>query len=56
MKIIMTADEIYDRGLWEIVCAMKDMSEWALNEGLIKSDDEFFFTEEEGIKLGVINK
>lgn len=56
MKIIMTAGEIYDKGLWEVVCAMKDISEWALNEGTMNSDDEILFTKEEAIKLGIINK
>jgi hypothetical protein len=56
MKIIMTANEIYDRGIWEEVCDMKDISEWALNEGAIDGNHEIVFTKEESIKLGIINK
>jgi len=54
MKIILTAQEILDRGIWDEFCEMKGINPWAMNEGLIDSDEEFIFSEQEAKELGLI--
>jgi len=54
MKIILTAQEILDRGVWDEFCEMKGINPWAINEGLMDSDEEFIFTEKDAEKLGLL--
>ena len=54
MKIIATAEEILDTGNWEEFCEDFGINPWAMNEGLMNSDEEFSFTEEEAKKYGLI--
>jgi hypothetical protein len=56
MKIIITAGEAIDIGIWEELCNIKGMWVFALNEGVIDNDHEVILTEEEASKLGIINK
>jgi hypothetical protein len=54
MKIILTAGEILDKGCWEEFCDKHGINPWAMNEGLMDSDEEFTFTEEEARVLGLL--
>lgn len=56
MKYTLTASEILDRGIWDEFCQLRGINEWAINEGLMDSDEEFTFTEEEAQKLGLVRK
>lgn len=55
LKITLTVDEIFDRGIWDEVCQMKGFNEWAVKEGLIDSDEPVTFTEKEAKQLGILN-
>ena len=56
MEITLAVEEIFDKGLWMSVCEMKGLSEWAVNEGMLSSQDKITFNKEECEKLGLINK
>lgn len=53
MKIILTAEEIQDRGFWEKFCKDRGLNKWAVSEGLMNSDTEFTFNEKEVKKYGL---
>lgn len=54
MKLTLTASEILDKGIWEEFCELRGINEWAINEGLMDDTEEFIFTEEEAIHLGIL--
>jgi hypothetical protein len=54
MKILISAGELIDRGLWDAVCEMRGLNEWCVNEGLMDSNDELIFTAQEAKQLGLI--
>ena len=53
MKIIITAEEAINRGVWEKLCDMKGINVWAVNEDLMDNDQEITLTEEEARILGL---
>jgi len=53
MKIVITVDEAISLGIWESFRKMRGISEWALNEGLIRIDDEITLNKQEAVDLGV---
>lgn len=53
MKIIITANEAMDLGIWDTLCKMKDINVWALNEGLMNSNDEIAISDKEAVVLGL---
>lgn len=53
MKIIITADEALDLGIWDNLCKMRDINVWAMNEGLTSGDEEITLSKEEAVNLGV---
>lgn len=54
MKIIITAGELIDRGLWPKVCELMDIGEYAVNEGQLGIDHRFVFTETQAAELELI--
>jgi hypothetical protein len=56
MKISITAEELIDKMLWEEVCEMKGINVWAVNEGLMATDEIIELTEEQAKKLGLIKE
>lgn len=56
MKFVLTAKEILDRGLWTSFCKMRGINEWAVNEGLMDSSEEFSFTENEALEMGLMEQ
>ena len=54
MRILITAEEAIDRGIWEDLCEMKGFNVWAVNEGLMDEDYEISLDAEEARDLGVI--
>ena len=54
MKYILSASELMDRGLWLEFCELRGINEWAVNEGMMDSDEEFVFSEDEAATLGLI--
>ncbi len=56
MRVIVTAEEIQDRGVWDEFCEKHGINVWAVNEGLMDSDEEFILSEEEAKSYGFLNK
>lgn len=54
MKILVTAEELIDEGVWEEFCENKGINPYAVKEGLMNSDEEFSLTEKEARDLGII--
>jgi len=55
MKVIITAKEALDYGVWEELCDLKGIGAWALNEGLMDDDDKIELTLVEAEKLGLLD-
>lgn len=55
MKIILSAEEILDGGYWEEFCEKHGINPWAINEGLMDSDEEFSLSEDEAKSYGFIS-
>ncbi len=53
MKIILTLDEVVERGLWEKVAEMQGYGLYAPQEGMPR-DYEFMFYEDEAKQLGIL--
>ena len=53
MKIIVTVIEAITYGFWDALCTLKDMNAWAVNEGLMDTDEEIELSLEEAQKLGL---
>jgi hypothetical protein len=56
MKITITAHGALQRGIWDDLCDMKGWNVYAINEGLMDSDDEIELSAEEATKLGLIKE
>jgi len=54
MKIIVTAKELMDKGLWESFCEKKGINLHAVNEGQMDSDERILLSNEEANELGLI--
>lgn len=54
MKIIITAREALDEGVWEELCDLKGINPRAINEGLMDDTSKFTLTEEEAKQLHLI--
>jgi hypothetical protein len=54
MRILVSASELIDRGLWDDFCEKRGYNVWAVNEGLMDSDEEFSFSRQEAMDLGLI--
>ena len=53
MKIIITAREALEKGIWDDLCDLKGFNVWAVNEGQMDGNEEITLTEEEAQKLGI---
>lgn len=60
MKIIITAREALEEGLWEDICDLKGWNVWAMNEGMMKPNKEITLTEKDmekiNYKLNILNE
>lgn len=56
MKIVVTARELLDKGVWIEACNMLDLNDWAIAEGLMDDDEELTLTEKQARILGVIKQ
>ena len=54
MIISMTVRELIDKDLWEMVCHIKGINLYAVNEGVMRSDERIAFSTEEAKRLGII--
>lgn len=55
MRIVITAREALDKGVWLEICNLKGFSEWAINEGQMEPEEEIELSEEEARKLGLLS-
>ena len=53
MKIIVTANEILDKGNWDAFCELKGINPWCVNEGLMVYSEEFSLTPDEIRQIGM---
>ena len=53
MRILVTASELIEHGLWDDFCEKRGYNVWAVNEGLMDSDEEFSFSRAEAMDLGL---
>lgn len=54
LRVVATARELLDRGVWLEFCELRGINEWAINEGRMDDDEQFNFTPDEAKKLGLI--
>ena len=54
MKIVVTASEMINEGNWDSYCEDKGINPWAVNEGLMDSDEEITLTVDEAEKYGLL--
>lgn len=56
MEIIVktTPGELIEKWLWEDACKLLGISEWAVNEGQLNSDEVITLTEEQAKTIGLI--
>ena len=55
MEIIITVDELMDKGIWDEFCEGRGISVWAVNEGQMDYNQEFILTKEEVKKFGFLD-
>jgi len=56
MKIIITANEAIDLGIWDNICTIKGINPFAVNEGMISGDDEITLNEKEAAEFKLVKK
>ncbi len=56
MKILVTVEEIMDKGHWDDYCEEHSINVWAVNEGLMSSNEEVYLSEKEAKQYGFIPK
>lgn len=54
MTVKATVREIMDRYKWDEFCEERGINPWAVNEGLMTSEEEFELSEDEAKKYGFI--
>ena len=54
MRIVVTAEELIEHGVWEEFCELKGINSYAVNEGIIESSEEWSLTKEEAKRFGFI--
>ena len=54
MKLIITAEEAMDKGIWDEICDIKGYNPWCVNEGLMDEKEEITLTKDQARKLRLI--
>ncbi len=57
MKVTVTPKELFDHpliGMWDRVCDEVGLNPWAVNEGLMDSDEEITLTHEQAQRVGLL--
>jgi len=52
MRVIVTAKELIDAGLWDTACDVLGYNPWAVSEGM-PSDTEITMTADQAIQIGL---
>ena len=56
MRIIITASQAMDLGVWDALCKRRGLNVWAVNEGLMDGSHEIALELDEAEALGLIPK
>ena len=56
MRIAIKASDLIKLGLWDEFCDLRGINIWAVNEGLMGSDEELTLSEDEAKELGLIKQ
>jgi len=56
MKIVITAEEALEKGIWGDLCDLRDWNVYIINEGLMDAEETIELTEYEATSLGLIKK
>lgn len=54
MRYLFTAEELIDQCVWDEFCKDRGINVWAVNEGLMDSDEEFVLNDNEITKYGLV--
>lgn len=54
MKVIITPDEAFERGIWDKLCELKGFNPYAVSEGLIEGTEEITLSYEEAKELNLL--
>jgi hypothetical protein len=54
MKVVITARELMNCHMWERACELAGINPWAVNEGLMDSDEELTLPGDVADKLGLL--
>ncbi len=54
MKMVCDAKDLIEHGVWETYCFRYNVNPYAINEGLMTSDEEITITIEEGVEWGLL--
>jgi hypothetical protein len=52
MKLVLTAREALDRGIWTQLCELKGLNQYAINEGMMDDSQEIELNDAEARELG----
>jgi hypothetical protein len=53
ITVTITAREALDLHVWDALCALKGINEWAINEGMMDVNEEITLTLDEARQLGL---
>jgi len=56
MKVTITVGEAIQLGIWEELCDIKNINEWAVSAGLMSEDDIIELTLDEAFTLGLYRR
>lgn len=54
MNIVITAGELIEHGVWDNWCEISGTNIWAVNEGLMDSEEEIVLTIEQASQIGLL--
>jgi hypothetical protein len=54
--IVVSVDDLMDRGVWEQACDLLGISVWAVNEGQIDAGEHLMLTPEQARTLGLLRQ
>lgn len=54
ITVQITARELIEKGLWVEACELIGVNEYAVNEGMMESDEKLTLTEEQARQLGLL--
>lgn len=56
MNILVTVEEMVEKGNWDRYCEDNGINPWAISEGLMSSQDNIELSEQEACKYGILKE